>query len=260
MNHDKRQQWTDFVDKVISTKTKREMEEHPAQGCETCNQQGAAAQVRSARILVADDHDVVRHGLRSLIEERQEWKIIAEAKDGSDAVTKANELQPDLAIVDISMPSLNGLDATRQMLKANRQIKVLILTVHDSERLIESVLKAGARGYILKTDASRDLVLAIQALLAGQTFFTRKAAQIVLDEFTGKRPTVVEGRSGELTTGEREIVQLLCDGKSNKEVARLLDVSTTTVDTYRSHVMRKLSCHSVSQLVLYAVRNHLVEA
>jgi len=260
MNHAKTQQWTDFANEVISTNTKRQIEEHPAQDCEACNQQGAAAHMRPASILVADDHDVVRHGLRSLIEEQQQWKIIAEAKDGSDAVAKANEFQPDLAIVDISMPSLNGLEATRQMLKANRQTKVLILTVHDSERLIECVLKAGARGYILKTDAARDLVLAIQALLAGQTFFTRKAAQIVLDEFTGKRPTAADGRSGVLTTGEREIVQLLCDGKSNKEVARLLDVSTTTVDTYRSHVMRKLSCHSVSQLVLYAVRNHLVEA
>jgi DNA-binding NarL/FixJ family response regulator len=260
MNHDKTQQGTDFVNEVSSTNTTREMEEHLAQGSEACSQQGAAAHTRPARILIADDHDLVRHGLRSLIEERQQWKVIAEAKDGSDAVAKANELYPDLAIVDISMPSLDGLDATRQILKTNRQTKVLILTIHDSERLIESVLKAGARGYILKTDAARDLVLAIQALLAGQTFFTQKAAQIVLDEFNGKRPSAADGRSGVLTSGEREIVQLLCDGKTSKEVARLLDLSTTTVDTHRSHVMRKLSCHSVSQLIHYAVRNHLVEA
>ena len=213
-----------------------------------------------ARILIADDHDVVRRGLRSLIEEQQYWKVIAEAKDGRDAVAKVSELKPDIAILDISMPLLNGLDAAKQILKLNRQTKVLILTMHDSEQVIENVLNAGARGYILKADAGRDLVLAIEALLASKTFFTQKAAQIVLEGFMGKRASTVDVESGVLTTREREIVQLLAEGKSSKEVANVLDLSTKTVETHRTNVMRKLSCHSVSHLVRYAVRNHLVEA
>jgi DNA-binding NarL/FixJ family response regulator len=213
-----------------------------------------------ARILVADDHDVVRRGLRSLIEEQQHWKLVAEAKDGREAVAKVKESKPDVAILDISMPSLNGLDAAKQILKLNPQTKVLILTMHDSEQLIENVLNAGARGYILKADAGRDLILAVEALLAGKTFFTQKAAQIVLDAFMGKRPATLDRESGPLTNREREIVQLLAEGKSSEEVASILDVSTKTVETHRTNLMRKLSCHSVSHLVRYAVRNHLVEA
>jgi DNA-binding NarL/FixJ family response regulator len=260
MKHFKTEQCTDFVNEVVFTHTTQDMGKNPAQRSEACTQQETAPHVCAARILVADDHDVVRHGLRSLIQERQHWKIVAEANDGSDAVAKANELKPDLAILDISMPSLNGLDATRQILTANPQAKILILTMHDSEQVIEDVLKAGARGYILKTDAASDLLLAIEALLAGQTFFTRKAAQIVLDEFTGKRPTAADGGSGVLTTREIEIIKLLADGKVGKEVARLLGENTKTVETHRGRAMRKLSCHSVSQLIHYAVRNHLVEA
>jgi DNA-binding NarL/FixJ family response regulator len=219
-----------------------------------------SAHMCPARILVADDHDVVRQGLRSLIQEQPQWKIIAEVKEGRDAVAKASELKPNIAILDISMPSLNGLDATKQILKLNTHTKILILTMHDSEQVIENALNAGARGYILKADASRDLVLGIQALLAGRTFFTQKAAQIVRDGFMGKRPTPTDGESGVLTTREREILQLLAEGKINKEVAALLDLSTNTVETHRANLMRKLSCHCVSDLVRYAVRRHLVEA
>jgi len=137
-----------------------------------------------ARILVADDHDVVRQGLRLLIQEQPQWKIIAEIKDGRNAVEKASESKPDIAILDISMPSLNGLDATRQILKLNTHTKILILSMHDSEQVIEKAVNAGARGYVLKADAGRDIVRAVQALLNGQTFFTQKAAQIILDGFT----------------------------------------------------------------------------
>jgi DNA-binding NarL/FixJ family response regulator len=213
-----------------------------------------------ARILVADDHDVVRQGLGSLIQEQPQWKIIAEVKDGRDAVAKASELKPDIAILDISMPALNGLEATRQIIKVNPQTKVLILTVHDSEQVIESVLNAGARGYVLKADAASDLVRAMQALLAGQTFFTQKASQMILDGFNGKRPKTTQGESQVLTAREREILQLLAEGKVSKEVAALLNLSTKTVGTHRTNLMRKLSCHCVSELVRYAVRNHLVEA
>jgi DNA-binding NarL/FixJ family response regulator len=213
-----------------------------------------------ARILVADDHDVVRQGLRSLIQEQPQWKIIAEVKDGRNAVAKTSELKPDIAILDISMPSLNGLDATRQILKLNTHTKILILSMHDSEQVIENVLNAGARGYVLKADAASDLVRAMQALLAGQTFFTQKASQIILDGFTGKRPKATQGESQVLTAREREILQLLAEGKISKEVAALLDLSTKTVEAHRTNLMRKLSCHSVSELVRFAVRNHLVEA
>jgi DNA-binding NarL/FixJ family response regulator len=213
-----------------------------------------------ASILVADDHDVVRQGLRSIIQEQPQWKIIAEVKDGRDAVAKASELKPDIAILDISMPSLNGLDATRQISKLNTHTKILILSMHDSEQVIENVLNAGAWGYVLKADAASDLVRAMQALLAGQTFFTQKASQLVLDGFNGKRPKATQDESQVLTAREREILQLLAEGKVSKEVAALLDLSTKTVETHRTNLMRKLSCHCVSELIRYAVRNHFVEA
>jgi DNA-binding NarL/FixJ family response regulator len=203
---------------------------------------------------------VVRQGLRSLIQEQPQWELVAEATDGRDAVEKASELKPDIAIVDITMPSLNGLDATKQILKFNTHTKILILSMHDSEQVIENVLNAGARGYVLKADAASDLVRAMQALLAGQTFFTQKASQIILDGFTGKRPKATQGESQVLTAREREILQLLAEGKISKEVAALLDLSTKTVETHRTNLMRKLSCHCVSELVRFAVRNHLVEA
>jgi DNA-binding NarL/FixJ family response regulator len=216
--------------------------------------------VCAARILVADDHDVVRQGLRAFIQEQPGWQIVAEVKEGRAAVAKTHELKPDVAILDISMPSLNGLDGTRQIVKLSPHTKVLILTMHESERLIQDVLNAGARGYVMKADAGRDLVMAIQALLAGQTFFTQKVAQIVLDGFNGKRPATEPGESQRLTTKEREVVQLLAEGKSSKEVATVLDISTKTVETHRTNIMRKLSCHSVTELVRYAIRNHLAEA
>jgi DNA-binding NarL/FixJ family response regulator len=216
--------------------------------------------VCAARILVADDHDVVRQGLRAFIQEQPGWQIVAEVKEGRAAVAKTHELKPDVAILDISMPSLNGLDGTRQIVKLSPHTKVLILTMHESERLIQDVLNAGARGYVMKADAGRDLVMAIQALLAGQTFFTQKVAQIVLDGFNGKRSATEPGESQRLTTKEREVVQLLAEGKSSKEVATVLDVSTKTVETHRTNIMRKLSCHSVTELVRYAIRNHLAEA
>lgn len=214
----------------------------------------------AARILIADDHDIVRRGLRALVQEQPSWQIVAEAQDGRSAVVKAQELKPDIAILDIGMPSLNGLDATKQIVKLNPDIKVLILTMHDSDRLIQDVLNAGARGYLMKSDASRDLVTAIRALLLGQTFFTQKVAQIVLDGFTGKRPITAEGDSQQLTAKEREIVQLLAEGKSSKEVADVLNVSTKTVETHRTNIMRKLGCHSVTEVVRYAIRNHLAQA
>ena len=216
--------------------------------------------MRPARILIADDHDIVRKGLRALVEEESSWQVVADVQDGRSAVAKTQELKPDIAILDIAMPSLNGLDATKQIVKVNPDTKVLILTMHDSERLIQHVLNAGARGYLMKTDAGRDLVVAIRALLLGQTYFTQRVAQIVLDTFTGKKTTTSEGDIQSLTAKEREVVQLLAEGKSSKEAADVLNVSTKTLETHRSNIMRKLGCHSVTDVVRYAIRNHLAQA
>jgi len=216
--------------------------------------------VRPARILIADDHDIVRKGLRALVEEESSWQVVADVQDGRSAVAKTQELKPDIAILDIAMPSLNGLDATKQIVKVNPDTKVLILTMHDSERLIQHVLSAGARGYLMKTDAGRDLVMAIRALLLGQTYFTQRVAQIVLDTFTGKKTTTTEGDIQSLTAKEREVVQLLAEGKCSKEAADVLNVSTKTLETHRSNIMRKLGCHSVTDVVRYAIRNHLAQA
>ena len=214
----------------------------------------------AARILIADDHDIVRKGLRALVQEEPSWQVVADVQDGRSAVAKTQELKPDIAILDIAMPSLNGLDATKQIVKVNPDTKVLILTMHDSELLIQNVLNAGARGYLMKTDAGRDLVVAIRALLLGQTYFTQKVAQIVLDTFTGKKTTTTEGDIQSLTAKEREVVQLLAEGKSSKEAADVLKVSTKTLETHRSNIMRKLGCHSVTDVVRYAIRNHLAQA
>jgi DNA-binding NarL/FixJ family response regulator len=188
------------------------------------------------------------------------WTIAAEATDGRDAVLKANQFKPDVAILDISMPLLNGLEATRQIANVSPGTKVLILTVHDADLLVGKVIQAGARGYILKTDLGRDLIAAVKALLANKTFFTAKVAQMVMDGYLGKGPKSSGEEFSQITGREREVVQLLAEGKSSKEVATILGISTKTVETHRTNLMRKLNCHSVSELVRYAVRNHLVEA
>lgn len=219
------------------------------------------------RLLVADDHEIVRRGLRSLLEAQPGWEVMAEASDGREAVEKARELKPDITVLDIGMPSLNGLEATRQMLKNDSRAKVLILTMHESDPLIRDVLDAGARGYVLKTDASRDLVSAVNAVRSNKTFFTAKVAQMVLDGYLDKKPRKkekeevdVESTKTRLTPRQREIVQLLAEGKSSKEVAVQLGLSVKTAETHRANIMRRLDCHSVSELVRYAVRNNIIEA
>src|SRR5215471_6825814 len=172
--------------------------------------------MESLRLLVADDHEIVRKGLRSLIEAQPGWQVVAEASDGREAVEKAREIKPDVTVLDLGMPTLNGLEATRQMLKNDSQAKVLILTMHESDPLIRDVLDAGARGYVLKTDASRDLVTAVSAVRSNKTFFTAKVAQMVLDGYLDRKSIVEKGAensSTRLTPRQREIVQLLAEGK-----------------------------------------------
>jgi DNA-binding NarL/FixJ family response regulator len=218
--------------------------------------------VESMRVLVADDHEIVRRGLCSLIEGQPGWTVAAEAADGREAVEKTKELRPDLTVMDISMPSMNGLEATRQIMKDCPESKVLVLTVHDSDPLIREVLDAGARGYVLKADAGRDLVAALEALRRNKTFFTAKVAQTVLDGYLRRdfEPAEVNTRKGRLTPRQREIVQLLAEGKSSKEVAVELGISVKTAETHRANIMRRLDCHSVSELVRYAIRNQIIEA
>lgn len=216
------------------------------------------------RILLADDHEVVRAGLRALLEEQNGWEVVAEAVDGRDAVEKASKLKPDVVVIDIAMPSLNGLEAVRQIIKAVPNTKVLVLTMYDSDPLIQQVLQAGARGYLLKSDAGRDLVSAIDALRRNKTFFTPKVSQMVLEGYLDKTPREKEAESEpeslRLTSRQREIVQLLAEGKSSKEVAAVLGLSVKTAETHRANIMRKLDCHSVTELVRYAIRNHIIAA
>lgn len=214
------------------------------------------------RVLIADDHEVVRKGLRTLLEEQPGWQVAGEACDGREAVEKAKSLKPDVTVLDISMPALNGLEATRQMIQNNPQSRVLVLTMHESDALIREVLGAGARGYLLKSDAGRDLVNAVDAVRRDKTFFTARVAQMVLDGYLDKKPAKVDPESprDRLTPRQREIIQLLAEGKSSKEVAVALNLSIKTAETHRANIMRRLDCHSVSELVRYAVRNNIVQA
>jgi DNA-binding NarL/FixJ family response regulator len=215
------------------------------------------------RILVADDHAVVRRGIRSLVEDQPGWKVVAEASNGREAVEKAKQTKPTIAILDITMPSLNGLEATRQIVASVPKTQVLILTIHDSDVLARQVLQAGARGYLLKSDLGRDLITAVDALLHNRTYLTSTVSQLIMDGYLGKRPKL-EDNGGSIplrvTAREREIIQLLAEGKSNKEVATELGISVKTAETHRANLMRKLDCHSVVDLVRYAVRNMIVEA
>jgi DNA-binding NarL/FixJ family response regulator len=214
------------------------------------------------RLLVADDHEIVRKGLRAIVETAHDCEVVGEATDGRQAVTMAKDLSPDIVVLDLAMPQLNGLEATRQILKQRPQTKVLILTMHETDPLIRQVLDAGARGYILKTDAGRDLVSAIEALRRNKTFFTSRVAQMILDGFLkgDPRPADNQPAGGRLTARQREIVQLLAEGKSSKEVAVALGLSVKTAETHRANIMRKLDCHSVSEVVRYAIRNKIIEA
>jgi DNA-binding NarL/FixJ family response regulator len=218
--------------------------------------------MEALRLLIADDHEIVRKGLRSLLEAQPGWQVTAEASDGREAVEKAKEMKPDITVLDIGMPLLNGLEAARQMIKNDACAKILILTMHESDPLIREVLDAGARGYVLKSDAGRDLVTAVNAVRSNKTFFTAKVAQIVLDGYLDKKPKKLEpdAAHSRLTPRQREIVQLLAEGKSSKEVAVALGLSVKTAETHRANIMRRLDCHSVSELVRYAVRNNIIEA
>lgn len=217
--------------------------------------------MKSLRILIADDHGMIRQGLRAVIEAHGDWQLCGEADNGRQAVELARELKPNLVVLDLSMPELNGLDATRKIRAALPRTQVLILTMHDSDSLAQEVLAAGARGYVLKNDAPELLPKAIEALAAGRMFFTPKVADLVMESFAnpGAKPQAGEALRSRLTPRERELVQLLAEGKSNKEAAELLGISLNTVETHRKNVMSKLRLRSTSDLVRYAIRNNLTQ-
>lgn len=214
------------------------------------------------RILLADDHDVLRHGLRHIIEERPGWEVCGEASNGRQAVEMAKEKKPDVAVLDVSMPELNGLEATRQIRKLLPKTEVLIFTMHDDEQLVRDVLTAGARGYLLKTDASRHIVAAIEALLQHKPFFTSNVSEAMLESFLRRVAAPDDTRipTSTITAREREIVQLLAEGKSNKKISSLLGISVKTVEAHRAAIMRKIGAKSVVDIVRYAVRNKIAEA
>jgi len=214
------------------------------------------------RILIADDHELARKGIRSLLENRPGWDVCGEAKDGREAVERAADLKPDIVLLDIGMPNLNGLEAARQILSASPNIAILILTMHDSDQTIREVLRAGARGFLLKSDAGTDLMEAVEALQTQRTYFNNRVSQMVLDGYLDRE---VPDRRGSdtandvLTTREREVIQLLAEGKTSKEVAVTLNLSVKTAETHRTNLMRKLGLHSVADLTRYAVRNGIVQ-
>ena len=216
--------------------------------------------MKPLRILVADDQEVVRQGVRGLIERRADWRVCGETGDGREAVRKAKELQPDVVVLDITMRGLNGLDATRQILKDRPESEVLVLTMHHSEELARDILQAGARGYVLKSDADENLIAAVDSLRQHKPFLTPTVTEFVLDDYVRRRDATQNGRAAlALTPREREIIQLIAEGKSNKEAASTLGISAKTIEAHRANIMKKLHLRSVSDLVRYAIRNRLVQ-
>jgi DNA-binding NarL/FixJ family response regulator len=211
------------------------------------------------RIVIGDDHTLVRQGIRKILEEQPGWEVVAETGDGRQAVKEALALQPDVVILDIGMPLLNGIEATRQIVRRLPSVGLLILSMHADEAYITQALQAGARGYLLKDSADTDLIRAVGAVAAGKSFFSPAVATVMLDDYV--RHLADKGivdRYDSLSEREREIFQLVAEGHSNKEIADLLSVSPATVETHRAHILQKLDVHNTAELVLYAVRRGVI--
>ena len=213
------------------------------------------------RVLLVDDHTIVRQGLKALLDFQDGIEVVGEAEDGRQAIEKAKQLFPDIIVIDITMPNLNGIEATRQMKKINPEMKVLVLTVHDNEEYVHQILQAGASGYLLKESAVSDLISAINAVKKGDIFLSPSVSKVIVKDYI--RHT--EGELGDfdslniLTSREREVLQLIAEGHTNKEVAKVLKISNKTVDSHRSHIMEKLHIHDVTGLVKYSIKKGLIK-
>jgi len=215
--------------------------------------------VAKLRILLGDDHTLMRQGLRKILEARADWEVVAEASTGREAVREALSAEPDVVILDIGMPLLNGIEATRQILRRRPNTRVLILSMHADEAYILRALQAGARGYMLKDSADTDLIRGVTAVAAGKSFFSPAVASVMLDDYVRRMAEKgIADRFDSLSEREREIFQLVAEGHSNKEIADLLSVSPATVETHRAHILQKLDVHNTAELVLYAVRRGLI--
>ena len=211
------------------------------------------------RILLADDHTVVRQGLRKLLEERPDWIVVAEAGNGRDAVQQADEFKPDIAVLDVAMPLLNGIEATRQIVTRSPVTRVVVLTMHSDELYVSQILKAGAAAYLSKDSADVDLIHAVELVSHGKSFFSPAVARLMLDDYR-RQPSDsgVTDRYESLSDREREIFQLVAEGNANKEIATILSISPSTVETHRARIMGKLDVHSAAEIVLYAVHRGVV--
>jgi len=214
------------------------------------------------QIVIVDDHEIVRKGLRATLEGHPGWQIIGEAANGREALAVVEKFKPDVVVMDISMPELNGLETTRQLLMIEPRARVLVLTLHETDQLIHEVLAAGARGYLLKSDATSHLVTAVETLANGGTYFTQKVSDLLLAGYLNNPvpSNAVGDQIPRLSPRETEILQLLAEGKSNKEIAAVLNLSVKTVETHRANIMGKLELHSFSELVRYAIRNAIIES
>lgn len=215
--------------------------------------------MKKLRILLADDHGVVRKGLRFLLETEPDLQVVGEAADGRQAVDMAGELRPDIVVMDIAMPRLNGIDATGQIVKQHPEIGVIMLSMYSDEEYLVRALTAGAKGYLLKDSAETDLVRAVHCVSDGKPFFSPAIAKTLLEDYVRRLQQRGLADSYELLSDrEKEVLQLLAEGKTNKEVATLLNLSTHTVETHRTHIMQKLNLHNTAEIVLYAVRKKII--
>ena len=216
--------------------------------------------IHTLRILIADDHALVRRGVRNLLSHRPEWHVVCEAVNGLEAVEKARDLQPDVAILDFSMPLLDGSAAAKQIMQASPSTAIVVLTMHDSDEVIREVLRSGARGLVLKTDADQDLVEAIEAVATSRYFFARRVNDMVVEGYlTGAKPVTIPNPStAQLTPREQEVLRLLAEGAASKQIASRLAISVRTVESHRIHVNRKLGFSSVAELVRYAIRHGVI--
>ncbi|OFW38779.1 MAG: DNA-binding response regulator [Acidobacteria bacterium RIFCSPLOWO2_12_FULL_67_14b] len=211
------------------------------------------------RLLLGDDHTLVRQGLRKILEERPEWEVVAEVGDGREAIRKAVALRPDVAVLDVGMPLLNGIDATQQIVRKVPETRVLMLSMHSDEAYVTRALQAGATGYMLKDSAGKDLLKGVAAVAAGQSYFSPAVARLMLDDYVRRvAGSGVADRYETLSEREREIFQLVAEGRTNKEVAELLQISPATVETHRARILQKLDIHNTAELVLYAVRKGVI--